>query len=375
MKKNNKKPSNTNLLSNNTTLNANNAFVSKKLPTWAAVEGLVFPTRLCLEQCSGERTAQYKGKLVKRHFPEGGYSMADLTGGLGVDFSFIAKHFQKATYIERQPALCEAARNNFPRLGLTNVDIVEGNGIDFLEKMEPADLIFIDPARRDSIGRKTILIEDCEPDVIGLLPTLWRKTKTIILKLSPMLDLNRAVKSLDCVCEIHIVTDGGECKELLLVLQPNAQETKIFCAGDNNEFEFYPQEETQAIVSYTSDIKKFVYEPCASILKAGAFKLVAQRFHLEKLHPNSHLYTSEQLIENFPGRSFEVLQVSSFAKKELRELCKSVDKANLTIRNFPGSVAELRKRLKLKEGGEAYWFATTIANEKHVILNCRKITK
>ena len=367
------KKSSVSRLSQPTLVDDNHAFIGKKLPTWAAAEGLVFPTRLSLEQCSGEIAAQYKGALVGRLFPDGGDSMADLTGGLGVDFSFTARHFRKAFYVERQAALCEAARNNFPRLGLKNVEIIEGNGISFLEKMEPVDFIFIDPARRDSIGRKTVLIEDCEPDVLSLLPLLWTKTKSIVLKLSPMLDLNRAIEGLGCVSETHIVADGGECKELLLVLQPEANHTTIHCVDGPHRFIFSPEEENEAIPAYTSEIKTYIYEPCAAILKAGAFKLVAQRFQLEKLHPNSHLYTSDQPIDHFPGRSFTVKQVSSFAKKELRDLCNSVEKANLTIRNFPGSVAELRKRLKLKEGGDAYWFATTLANEKHVIIDCRKV--
>ena len=369
-----KKCKKSNISSQSSTLLAddNRTFICKKLPTWATDEGIVFPTRLSLEQCSGEKAAQYKGELVKRLFPQGGESMADLTGGLGVDFSFAARNFKKAFYIERQAALCEAARNNFPRIGLNNAEIIEGDGIDFLKNTEPVDFIFIDPARRDNAGRKTVLIEDCEPDVLSFLPLLWQKTKCIVLKLSPMLDLNRAIKGLGCVSETHIVADGGECKELLLVLKPEAENTNIYCVDGQQQFIFTTEEETAAIPTYTSEIKDYIYEPCTAILKAGAFKLVAQRFQLEKLHPNSHLYTSDQFVENFPGRSFSVKQVSTFSKKDLRDLCKSVEKANLTIRNFPGSVAELRKRLKLKEGVDAYWFATTLANEKHVIIDTRK---
>ena len=349
------------------------AQIAKKLPSWAAAEGMIFPTRLSLEQCSGEKTAQYKGTIIQRLFPEGAVSMADLTGGLGVDFSFTSRHFKKAYYIERQKELCEAAKNNFPRLNINNAEVIEGDGIQFLENIENVDFIFIDPARRDSIGRKTVLIEDCEPNVLSLLPALWQRTKCIMLKLSPMLDLNRAIKELGCVSETHIVADSGECKELLLVLQPDATANQIYCVDGNLQFDFSMEEETAARPTYTSDIKAYLYEPCTAILKAGAFKLVAERYHLEKLHANSHLYTSDQWVGDFPGRSFAVKQVSTFSKKDLRELCKSVDKANLTIRNFPGSVADLRKRLKLKEGGEAYWFATTLANEKHVIIDCRKV--
>ena len=349
-------------------------FISKKLPSWAAHEGLHFPTRLCLEQCSGEKAALYKSLLIERLFPKGGNSMADLTGGLGVDFSFIAPHFKRAVYMERQNVLCEAARHNFPLLGLDNVDIIEGDGIERLHELSHQSLIFIDPARRDIIGKKTVFIEDCEPDVLSLLPTLWEKTDCVILKLSPMLDLTKAIQSLQHVSEAHIFADNRECKELLLVLQKGAAETRIFCADHEQTFSYTPDEETKANVTYTTEPKKYLYEPGAAILKGGAFKLVAQRYQLEKLHPNSHLYTSEKYVTDFPGRSFEVKQVGSFAKKELKALCNSVEKANLTVRNFPGTVAELRKRMKLKEGGDAYWFATTLANNKHVIIDCRKVT-
>ena len=348
------------------------AYIRKKLPSWGNCEGISFPTKLCLEQCSGEKTAEYKADLVNRLFPDGGEIMADLTGGLGVDFSFMVRNFKRGIYIERQAILCEGAKNNFPKLGLKNIDIIEGDGTEHLSLLPPLDLIFMDPARRDLSGRKTVFIEDCEPNVLELLPALWAKTSCIILKLSPMLDLSRALKSLKNVSEAHIVADGGECKELLLVLKPHATNTRITCTDLSHVFSFFPEEEISAEVTYTSILHKYLYEPGSALLKAGAFKLVAQRFNMEKLHPNSHLYTTDEYHADFPGRIFEVNQMSSFNKKELKKLCESVDKANLTIRNFPGSVADLRKRLKLKEGGDAYWFVTTLANEKHVIIDCRK---
>ena len=352
----------------------NDNFINKKLPLWAETDGIQYPSRLSLEQCSGEKAARYKGRLVNRIFPEGAELMADLTGGLGVDFSFIAPHFKKAFYIERQSMLCEAARNNFPKLGLSHAEIVEADGTDYLNRLPTVNLLFIDPARRDQVGKKTVLIEDCEPDVVSLLPIIWKKTDCLLLKLSPMLDMCRAIKSLKTVSEAHIVADNGECKELLLLLRPNSETPMIFCSDGDIQFSFTTEEEFSANIGYTNQVKRYLYEPNSSILKAGAFKLVAERFHLEKLHPNSHLYTSDECLTDFPGRSFEVRQISGFSKKELKNLCQSVEKANLTIRNFPGSVAELRKRLKLKEGGDAYWFATTLSDEKHVIIDCRKIS-
>lgn len=373
MKKNHHRPSPLSGFSTDTALPDLQAIASKKLPTWSQIEGISFPTRLALEQCSGEQAAQYKSQLAGRLYPDGGECMADLTGGLGVDFSFIARHFKRAIYIERQEVLCQAARNNFPKLGLTQAEIREANGIDEWPALPETDLIFIDPARRNQMGRKTVLIEDCEPDVSLLLPALWQKTRYLLLKLSPMLDLNRALKTLkEEVCEAHIVADGGECKELLLLLCPGAKEARIYCTDNDRTFSFLPQEETEATANYTDQLRSYLYEPGPALLKAGAFKLMAQRYQIEKLHPNSHLYTSDRYIPDFPGRSFRIRQVSGFSKKELKALCLSVDKANLTIRNFPGSVAELRKRLKLKEGGDAYWFATTLNNQKHVIIDCRK---
>lgn len=368
-----KKPKSTSFI--NSLKMANNQLIAKKLPAWTAVAGLTFPTRLSLEQCSGSAAAHYKRQLIERFFPNGGRYMADLTGGLGVDFSALAPHFQKASYVERQAALCAAARHNFPLLGLQQAEIIEGDGVDFLQNMPEADLIFLDPARRDACGRKTVLIEDCEPDVVQLLPLIWLKTALLVVKLSPLLDLNRALTALPEVTEAHIVAERGECKELLLVLQRGQTgSTTIYCSDGAQQMAFRPEEEQQASVTYAPQPLAFLYEPNATLLKAGAFKLIAERYHMQKLHPNSHLYTADQWVPDFPGRGFRIVQVCGFGKKELRALCNTVDQANLTIRNFPGSVAELRKRLKLKEGGEAYWFATTLYDGKHVIIDCRKTT-
>ena len=327
-----------------------------KVPSWAAVDGLLYPPRLALEQCSGEKAARYKADVVERLLPEGA-TMVDLTGGLGVDFSFVAKHFREATYIERNVMLAEIAAHNFPLLGLEHAHYLAGDGTELLRTMSTVDLLFLDPARRDAAGRKTVLLEDCEPNIIELLP-LFRE---------------KAMSQLDCTEEVHIVAERGECKDLLLVLnmqQKQMVSPTIFCC-DEETFSFRADEESTALPTYASTPLRYLYEPNAAILKAGAYKLPAVRFGLQKFHPNSHLYTSDKHIENFPGRIFEV-RYSHFNKQELKAFKGDVRQANLTVRNFPASVAELRKRLKIKEGGDEYWFATTCGEDKHLLIACKK---
>lgn len=342
-----------------------------KVPAWAAVENLHYPPRLALEQCSGEAAAAYKLQVARRLLPGGG-TLVDLTGGLGVDFSFLARHFGKAVYVERQAELCRLARHNFPLLGLPAAEVVEADGAGFLAEMPKADLVFLDPARRDGAGRKTVLMEDCEPDVQRLLPRLLGKAAFVMLKLSPMLDLHCAVKALGCVVEAHVFAVRGECKDLLLVLARDASSPVICCAEDGATFAFTAEEEGAARPAYAVVVKEYLYEPGPSLLKAGAFKTVAVRYGLEKLHPNTHLYTSGSLVPEFPGRTFRVERTSGFGKRELRAFCGGVERANLTVRNFPGTVAELRRRMRVKEGGEEYWFAATLADGNRILIACRK---
>ena len=339
-----------------------------KVPAWTLLKDLHYPPRLSLEQCSGQATAEYKAELAGSLFPDGG-TMVDLTGGLGVDFSFIAQKFSKATYVERQAALCHLASHNLPLLGLPDAQVVQAEAENFLREMPPADLIFLDPARRDRAGRKTILIEDCEPDVVQLKNLLLQKAQAVMLKLSPMLDLQRAISTLGCVAEAHVISVKGECKDLILVLTAESGvSTRITCSEGAHRLTFTQEEEQAALPEYTAEISQYLYEPCASIMKAGAFKLCATRYGLKKLHPNSHLYTSESLVPDFPGRIFKVQRCTSFAKQELRAFCSETTKANLTVRNFPATVADLRRKLKLREGGNSYWFATTLADGNKKII-------
>ena len=344
-----------------------------KIPSWYRVEGLLYPKHLSMEQCSSEATALYKMGLVE------GETFADLTGGFGIDCSFLSRKFKQADYVERQAELCELAGHNFPLLGL-DIGVHNEDGVDYLKRMQPVDCLYLDPARRDGHGGKTVAISDCEPDVSALEELLVEKAKTVMVKLSPMLDLSLALKSLKHVQEVHIVSVNNECKELLLLLRKSAvsSEIQIHCeqivnSCEHQHYAFTLSEEHTSECPLAEAVGAYLYEPNASILKAGAYRSLTQAYPVEKLHASSHLYTSAHFIEDFPGRRFKVEAVSGFGKKELKEFMQGMEKANLTIRNFPSSVAELRKRLKLKEGGEDYLFATTLADESKVLIKCRKM--
>ncbi len=344
----------------------------EKIPLWASTTGILYPRHLSLEQCSSEVTARYKASLVA------GKSFADLTGGFGIDCVFMAANFEKATYVERQEELCAIASHNFPLLGLPHITVHNGDGVDYLQSMEPVDWIFIDPARRNEHGGKTVRIADCEPDVVQLEEQLLAKSRQVLVKLSPMLDLSLALQELQHVCQAHIVSVSNECKELLLLLsQESVPEVPIHCVNltpkGDQAFVFTRKEEQSVDCRYTSSLGAYLYEPNASLLKGGSFRSIAQQYKVSKLHPNSHLYTSDKLVESFPGRIFRIRAFGSFNKKEMKELLDDTRKAHLTVRNFPATVADLRKRLKLNEGGDTYLFATTLADENKVLIRCEKL--
>ena len=343
-----------------------------KVPSWATQPDLRYPPRLSLEQCSGEAAARYKVRLVQRLVSHRD-GMADLTGGLGVDFAFLAPLFRRAVYVERQAVLCRLARHNLPLVGAPHAEVKEADAVAALDSLPPLDLLFIDPARRDAAGRKTVCLADCEPDLERLALRLLDRADTVLAKLSPMLDLSEALSTLPHVAEAHVVAEGGECKELLVVMQRTAGgEPLIVCA--DGRLGFHPSEEAGALPHYATQPHRYLYEPEASVLKAGAFRLTAARYGLEKLHPNSHLYTADRLVTDFPGRTFEVTACSGMGRAQLRTLLGEKPKANLSVRNFPATVAELRKRLKLHDGGDTYLFATTLADGAHVLLVCRKVS-
>ena len=361
-----------------------------KLPQWAACADIVYPAHISMEQCSSQFTAQYKAEIARRllrSLPQSAgqtandATMTDLTGGFGVDFSYLARGFGHATYVERQSHLCELAAHNMAALGLTQAQMVCGDGVEYLRAMEPAQLIYIDPARRDEHGARTYAIEDCTPDALALRDLLLAKARYVMIKLSPMLDWRKAVDDFaGTVAEVHIVSTGNECKELLLLLGQGegvpADDIPIHCVNFTGvpapqALVFTRRQEKERACPYTPQLKSYLYEPNASVLKAGAFRSLSSLYKVEKLHPNSHLYTSDHFLPDFPGRKFRITSSCGFGKKEVKEMLAAEKKANLTVRNFPATVAELRKRLKLAEGGGTYLFATTLADEKKVLIRCQ----
>ena len=472
----------------------------RKLPTWAACDGIVYPPHLSMEQCSSEPTAQYKLNLAMEwscriessefrvesserevesselrvensegevnNFSSGqpatlnsqlstlnsqpatlnsqlstlnpqpatlnsqlstlnchASRMTDLTGGFGVDFSFTSCAFASATYVERNAQLCHMVEHNLPLLGIDNAKVVCADAVDYLSTLDMQTMIFLDPARRDQHGAKTVMLADCTPDVVQLLPQLLKKSRFTMLKLSPMLDWHKAVEDLQgTVREVHIVSVGGECKELLLVLSEEIEsELKVFCAdleagggsgeaglsggssgsscsGISSEPSFPRTPSSPSAPSHPStpslsaslfvyapgsscpapnsklktQNSKFLHEPNASIMKAGCFDELAAAYGVSPVSRNSHLFLSAEPVDGFPGRSFSIERVTTLNKRELRQALAGIEKANIATRNFPLSVAELRKRLKLKDGGDVYIFATTTAEDEHLLLISHK---
>ena len=346
---------------------------SQKIPTWTACQEVLYPPQVSMEQCSSETTARFKASLVE------GNVLVDLTGGFGVDFFFMAQRFQKALYVERQPELELLARHNFQALGLDHAETFCEDSVAFLEKMDfVADTIFVDPARRADSGRKTVLLEDCTPNLKEIDDLLAEKSRQTLIKLSPMLDISASIRALKNISEVYVVAIQNEVKELLLKKSCSGKDTRIHAVNypNNSEpetFSFLMEEEVDASPKFANNMGRFLFEPNAALLKAGAYKLVSSRFSLDKLHVNSHLYTSDRLPDEFPGRVFEVVDCFSFSHSEQKRLHQVTSKANISVRNFPSSVEELRKKLKLADGGDFYLFATTLAdNQKRLVLS-RKV--
>ena len=349
----------------------------KKLPSWAALDDILYPPHLNMEQCSSEQTARYKASLcrtlLQKH--KGTTSLIDLTGGFGVDFAWMSEAFSEGTYIERNSELFAVATNNF-RVLQREVEARNVDAIDYLHQVEHATMIFLDPARRDEHGARTYGIADCTPDVLQLRDELLRKADYVLLKLSPMLDWRKTVADLgeQWVREVHIVSVGGECKELLLLLSMQGTGFRLCCVNDHEVFEV--NEGTTVSDSSSDDeahlvVGSYLYEPNASVMKAGCFAELSARFSVCQLAQNSHLFVSDRFEADFPGRKFRVVAVSSMNKRELKETIAPLGRANITVRNFPLSVAELRRRLKLSEGGSHYIFATTLAHGDRVLIVCQ----
>ena len=388
----------------------------KKLPQWASCEGIVYPPHISMEQCSSQFTAQYKSEIaqtllasaatVRARVSDSAESdmqtaknvfqlsdspesdtlvakraMVDLTGGFGVDFSYLARGFSQATYVERQRHLCDLAEHNMAALGLDQARIVCGDGVEYLRQMGPVDFIYLDPARRDEHGSRTYAIEDCTPNVFELRDLLLAKSQYTLVKLSPMLDWRKAVADFDgTVREVHIVATGNECKELLLVLGQQMHEEpsapRVFCVNDNQRIDYDSAAYTQGLRiggKPLPEAKNYLYEPNASIMKAGCFDLVEERFGVTQVGPSSHLFVSATPVADFPGRGFAIEAIGGMNKKDIKRLLNGTKQANIAVRNFPLTAPQLRKKLKLADGGPVYLFGTTMQGCDHVLLRTSKI--
>ena len=351
-----------------------------KLPTWAACDGIAYPPHLSMEQCSSEATARYKERLASSLTTgdAGPSTLVDLTGGFGVDFSYMAQVFDHATYVERQPLLCDIARHNLPLLGLTHANVVNGDSTDVLGSLEPASMIFLDPARRDDHGARTYAIADCTPDVLALQETMLAKAPVVMVKLSPMLDWHKTVADFDgAVAEVHIVSSGNECKELLLVLtRAHVNAPRVWCVNDDQvlDFDAHPASFAGQMPpdQLPPDQWRYLYKPNASIMKAGCFDVVERRFGVRAVGRNSHLFVAAEPVADFPGRSFVIESIATMNKHELKSLTEGLTHANIAVRNFPMPVAQLRRKLKLKDGGNVYLFATTDARDRHIVIRTVK---
>lgn len=349
-----------------------NQIVSKgkakdKLPTWFKTEGIVYPEKISIEQTSSEKTAKYKANLVF------GESLIDLTGGFGIDDYYFSKKISRVVHCEINPELSEIAKRNFEKLGTHNIECITGDSFDYVEKSTSKfDWIYIDPSRRSSIKGKVFLLADCLPNVPELLSFYFEKSDRILIKVAPILDITSAINELQFVKRIHIVSLDNEVKELLFELEKNYEgivDIKTIDFGKTiTQFDAILDEETPNLRFGLP--QKYLYEPNSAVMKSGSFDLISSRFNLAKLHPHSHLYTSEKLID-FPGRVFEIESNFGYSKENLKPFQNQ--KINITTRNFPETVENIRKKWKIKDGGDRYAFFTTDLNNQKIVLICKKI--
>lgn len=339
----------------------------RKLPSWFQTKNIYYPPKLNIEQTSSEVTAQYKSEVVC------GKNLIDITGGFGVDAYFFSKKFEAITHCEINQELSGISAHNFKQLEATNIQSLSENGIEYLQNSkEHFDLIYVDPSRRNDVKGKVFLLKDCEPNIPENINLLFEKTNTILIKNSPILDITSAINELKFVKEIHIIAVNNDVKELLFLLEKGHEEdvhikTINFTKKDTQEFDFRYHKKT---VSTYSQPLEYVYEPNSAILKSGGFHEISNQLNIFKLHQHSHLYTSEKRIE-FPGRIFKILGIISYDKKKITKLLSN-KKANITTRNFPKTVAQIRKELKIKDGGDDFLFFTTNLQNELICLHCKK---
>ena len=311
----------------------------RKLPSWAALDGILYPPHLNMEQCSSEQTARYKARICSSH--PSSKTLVDLTGGFGVDFAFMSEAFDEATYVERNSELFAISSANMKILA-PKAKCLNEDGLEVLHRLDHVSMIFMDPARRDHHGARTYGISDCTPNVLEIKDELLQKADVVMLKLSPMLDWHKAISDLgeQYIKEVHIVSVQNECKELLIVMQQQpAEPPTVYCVNDDSVFSYHPSSISSNHISHHSSLI-YLYEPNASIMKAGCFAEIEQAFEVSQLAPNSHLFASDQAIADFPGRKFRISAVTSMNKQELKQALKDIRQANIAVRNFPMSVAD-----------------------------------
>lgn len=351
----------------------------RKLPSWADIDGIIYPPHLSMEQCSSEQTALYKCGIVQQLPPSSHETFIDLTGGFGVDFAFMARCARQALYVEQQEHLCETARHNFALLGLDHAIVTHALAQDFLLNLGTdvdSTLIYLDPARRDYNSTRTYAIADCTPNVLELKDRLLAVARHILIKLSPMLDWHKAVSDLgDCVAQVHIVSTANECKELLILMTDRHKgEPSIHCVNDGQQLVYLPSlEDNMVDVAQEGDDATYLYEPNASIMKAGCFATLTRRFPVKAISTDSHLFVSSEPVPDFPGRRFTINAVTTMNKKELNRALAGITRANIATRNFPLTAQQLRQRLRLHDGGDHYIFGTTTATGQRVLCICNKI--
>ena len=343
---------------------------TKKLPTWFSLDNIYYPEKISIEQTSSETTANYKSKIIS------GDTIIDITGGFGVDCYYFSKQFKKVIHCEINEELSTIVKHNYKQLHIKNIDTYCGNGLDYLKENNTTfDCIYIDPSRRDEVKGKVFMLKDCQPNIAPKIDFFFTKSNQILIKVSPILDLKNTIRELQNVKEIHIVALNNEVKEVLFLLEKNYTntiqiKTINIVKTENQYFDFDFNEE---VGSTYSEPLCYLYEPNVAILKSGGFHQISKKLNLNKLHQHSHLYTSETLID-FPGRVFKIEHVISYDKKKLKKLLPN-NKANITTRNFPKTVAQIRKETKVKEGGNTYIFFTTDVNNTHKLVICKKVAK
>lgn len=353
-----------------------------KVPLWAATDGIVYPRHLSLEQCTSQYIAQYKASFIESLLGSG-FKMADITGGFGVDCFFLSRNASQVYYNEMSAELCDCARINFKALGRQEIEINCGTAEDYIAGLTPdsLDLIYLDPARRGDAGRKLVSISDCQPDTVALQDTMLSIAPNVMVKLSPMLDVSRALTELKHVSHVFIIGLEGECKEITLLMQRGFEAEPTITAVDINQ-DGTPQPAVSSAKSTDAALPlpiadatllqpgTYISEPSAPYMKSALFRTIAACTGTALLHPDTHLFWSKEKPEKFPGRTFQLVGIIPFDKRSLSALVKT--QANLSVRNFPESAPALQRRLKLRDGGPRYLIATTLSDSRRILLDLTK---